>query len=82
MKKAGEAFRYFFLILPAFVVSLKTTIFLDKTSVKRYYALITGIFLLSVVVFLEFALADLGGYITQRKILMTINTCQNHQIIA
>ena len=70
------------LILPAFAISLKTTIFLDKKSVKRLYILIAGIFLLSVVVFLEFALADLGGYITQRKILMTINTCQNHQIIA
>ena len=52
------------LILAAFVISLKTTIFLDKTSVRRYYVLIAGIFLLSVVVFLEFVLADLGGYIT------------------
>lgn len=70
------------LILPAFVISLKTTIFLDKTSVKRYYALITGIFLLSVVVFLEFALADLGGYITQRKILMTIRYSAGPFIVA
>ena len=60
------------LILAAFVISLKTTIFLDQTSVRRYYILIAGIFLLSVVVFLEFALADLGGYITQRTILMAV----------
>ena len=70
------------LILPAFVISLKTNIFLDKTSVKRCYVLIAGIFLLSVVVFLEFTLADLGGYITQRTILMTIRYSASPFIVA
>ena len=70
------------LILPAFLISLKTTIFLDRTSVKRCYILIAGIFLLSVVVFLEFALADLGGYITQRTILMTVRYSASPFIVA
>lgn len=60
------------LILLAFAISLKTKFFLDKTSIRRMYLLITGILLLSVVVYLEFALADRGGYETERTILMAI----------
>ena len=70
------------LILPAFAISLKTTIFLDKKSVKRLYILIAGIFLLSVVVFLEFALSDLGGYTTQRTILMAVRYSATPIIVA
>lgn len=70
------------LILPAFAISLKTTIFLDKKSVKRLYILIAGIFLLSVVVFLEFALSDMGGYITERTILMAVRYSATPIIVA
>ena len=70
------------LILPAFAISLKTTIFLDKKSVKRLYILIAGIFLLSVVVFLEFALSDKGGYITERTILMAVRYSATPIIVA
>lgn len=70
------------LILPAFAISLKTTIFLDKKSVKRLYILIAGIFLLSVVVFLEFALSDLGGYTTERTILMAVRYSATPIIVA
>ena len=70
------------LILPAFAISLKTTIFLDKKSVKRLYILIVGIFLLSVVVFLEFVLSDMGGYITERTILMAVRYSATPIIVA
>ena len=70
------------LILPAFAISLKTTIFLDKKSVKRLYILIAGIFLLSVVVFLEFALSDLGGYTTERTVLMAVRYSATPIIVA
>ena len=70
------------LILPAFAISLKMTIFLDKKSVKRLYILIAGIFLLSVVVFLEFALADWGGYNTERTILMAVRYSATPIIVA
>ena len=70
------------LILPAFAISLKMTIFLDKMSVKRLYILIAGIFLLSVVVFLEFALADKGGYTTQRTVLMAVRYSATPIIVA
>ena len=70
------------LILPAFAISLKTTIFLDKKSVKRLYILIAGIFLLSVVVFLEFALIDIEGYTTHRTILMAVRYSATPIIVA
>ena len=70
------------LILLAFAISLKMTVFLDKTSVKRIYALIAVIFILSVVVYLEFALSDLGGYHTERIILMAIRYSATPVIVA
>ena len=46
------------LILMAFVISLFTTVFLDKKTIVRLYVLIAAIFLLSIVVFVEFYLAE------------------------
>ena len=60
------------LIATAFLVSLKITGFQDKGSVKRMYLLIVGVFLLSVLVFAEFSLADIGGYLTLRTVLMAV----------
>lgn len=70
------------LILPAFAISLKTTLFLDKTTVKRFYILLAGIFLLSVVVFLEFALNDRGGYAAARTVLMAVRYSATPIIVA
>ena len=56
------------LLSVAFTMSLKITGFRDKITVKRMYCLIAGVFLLSIVVFTEFYLADLGGYIPQRTV--------------
>ena len=70
------------LILPAFAISLKTTLFLDKTTVKRFYILLAGIFLLSVVVFLEFALNDRGGYAAEQTVLMAVRYSATPIIVA
>lgn len=56
----------------AFAISLKITGFQDKSSEKRMYCLIVGVFLLSVVVFAEFTLADLGGHLMARSVLMAV----------
>ena len=56
----------------AFVISLKISGFQDKSSVKRMYILIAAVFLLSIVVFEEFYLADHGGHLKTRTILMAV----------
>ncbi|MBO7662601.1 MAG: diguanylate cyclase [Clostridia bacterium] len=70
------------LVSIAFVISLKTTGFRDKPTVRRMYCLIAGVFLLSVVVFTEFYLVDLGGYILERTILMAIRYSATPLIVA
>ena len=70
------------LISIAFAISLKTTGFRDKLTVRRMYCLIAGVLLLSVVVFTEFYLVDLGGYILPRTILMTIRYSATPVIVA
>jgi len=66
----------------AFAISLKITGLQDKASVKRMYILIAGVFLLSVVVFEEFYLADLGGYLTARTVLMAVRYSATPVIVA
>ena len=56
------------LIAVAFAVSLKITGLQDRGSVGRMYILIAGVFLLSVVVFTEFYLADIGGFLIHRHL--------------
>ena len=60
------------LISVAFLILLKSTDLQDKSFAKRMYFLIAGVFLLSIVVFTEFYLADIGGYITLRTVLMAV----------
>ncbi len=60
------------LILPAFAIVLKTTIFLDKKTVRRMYFLISTVFVLSVAVFTEFRLEALGVYPSLRVVLMSV----------
>ena len=66
----------------AFAISLKITGLQDKASVKRMYILIAGVFLLSIVVFEEFTLADLGGYLTARTVLMAVRYSATPVIVA
>ncbi len=70
------------LIAVAFAISLGTTGFRDKNTKKRMYFLIAGVFLLSVVVFTEFWLADLGGFLTQRTLLMAVRYSATPLIVA
>ena len=70
------------LLSVAFTMSLKITGFRDKITVKRMYCLIAGVFLLSIVVFTEFYLADLGGYIPQRTVLMAVRYSATPLIVA
>ena len=60
------------LILLAFVISLATTVFLQKRTVIRWFILIGLIFALSIIVFIEFYLADKGQYRMVRTVLMAI----------
>lgn len=69
------------LISLAFVISLTVTGFQQKNG-KRMYALITSVFLLSIVVFVEFRLADRGGYRTARLILMAVRYSATPMITA
>ena len=56
------------LILLAFTVSLKMTVSLDQTTIRRIFVLIIGIFLLSIIVFAEFNLVDP----VRQKVLRTV----------
>lgn len=60
------------LVLIAFSITLKVTVFLEWKRVRSMYFLIIFIFLLSISVFIEFYLSDLGGYIQTRTILMAV----------
>ena len=60
------------LILSAFAIALHITVFLDKKTIRRMYILIVSVFLLSIVVFVEFEIALHTGQRTLRSILMAM----------
>lgn len=60
------------LILSAFAIALHITVFLDRKTIRRMYVLIVGVFLLSVVVFVEFEYVAHAEYRLLRGILMAI----------
>ena len=60
------------LILAAFSISLKTTVFLDKRTTRRLLILNVVVFLLSIVVFVEFYIAGVAKYREARTVLMAI----------
>ena len=70
------------LILVAFSIALRYTAFLDAVTIRRMYTLIVGIFLLSIVVYLEFLFADRGTGREARVILMAIRYSATPFIIA
>ena len=70
------------LVLLAFVISLLTTVFLEKKIVMRFYFLIAAIFLLSIIVFVEFYIAENPDYIVLRSILTSIRYSSTPLIIA
>ena len=60
------------LVLIAFAITLHTTIVLEKKIIRRLYVMIVEIFLLSIVVYIEFLLADSGEQKDVRVVLMAI----------
>ncbi|MBP5288573.1 MAG: GGDEF domain-containing protein [Clostridia bacterium] len=60
------------LILSAFAIALHITVFLDKKTIRRIYVLIAGVFLLSIVVFVEFEYAAGVEHRVLRAVLMAI----------
>lgn len=60
------------LILSAFAIALRITVFLDKKTIRRMYVLILGVFLLSLVVFFEFEYAAYSNNKLLRGILMAV----------
>ena len=70
------------LILLAFFISLLTTVFLEKKVIIRMYFLILFIFLLSIVVYIEFYFADKGEHRMARTVLMAIRYSATPLILA
>ena len=70
------------LVLSAFAIALHITVFLDRTTIRRMYVLIVGVFLLSVIVFVEFEYAAHTDYRMLRSILMAIRYSATPFIIA
>ena len=60
------------LVLLGFTTSLISTVFLEKKIVIRMYALIAEIFILSILVFVEFYMADHGILQSFRAILIAV----------
>ena len=60
------------LILVAFAIVLKITVFLDKKTIIRMYGLIIGVFLLSICVYIEFHLAEINQFKEVRLVLIAI----------
>lgn len=70
------------LLLIAFAVSLKTTVFLEQKTIKRMLILIVAIFLLSLSVFTEFHLDGNRQYDNLRTVLMAVRYSATPLIIA
>ena len=70
------------LILLAFTALLKTTAFLSRETVHRMYVLILLVFLLSIVVYVEFLLADQSSHRNLRLVLMALRYSATPIIIA
>ena len=70
------------LILVAFAILLRTTVFLDKRTIMRLYALILALFIFSMIVFLEFALEEKDAMPNVRLTLMAIRYSATPLIIS
>ena len=70
------------LVLFAFAISLKMTVFLEKRTIRGMLVMILAVFLLSISVFTEFRLADSGAHQTLRLVLMAIRYSSTPFIMA
>ena len=71
-----------FLILSAFVIMLRVTVFLEQEVIRRMYILIALLFVLSICVFVEFSLEKLSVYPNIRIVFMAIRYSATPIIIA
>ena len=70
------------LILAAYAIALRISVFLDKKTVRRMYVLIAAVFLLSIAVFMEFSFADSYEHRGLRLVLMAIRYSATPFIVA
>ena len=70
------------LVLLAFGIMLMITVFLDRTTIIRMYILIGAVFLLSIIVFVEFYLADINKYHDVREVMIAIRYSATPLIIS
>ena len=70
------------LVLLAFSISLITTVFLDKKTIRRIFILIAAIFALSISVFIEFYIANMPKYKDVRVVLIAVRYSATPFIIA
>lgn len=70
------------LILAAFAIMLLITVFLDKRTVRRLYILIGVVFVLSIIVFIEFVLAENNQYPIARSTMIAIRYSATPIILA
>lgn len=70
------------LTLLGFTISLISTVFMDKKTIRRLYALILEVFVLSVVVYIEFKSSGHGEYRELRTILTAIRYTATPVLVA
>ena len=70
------------LVLLGFTISLISTVFMEKKVIRRLFALIIEIFILSILVFAEFRIAGMSEYRMIRLVLMAIRYSATPLIIA
>ena len=70
------------LVLMAFAIMLVVTVFLDKSTIKRMYILISSVFVLSIIVFFEFHLGEVDKLPDLRIVLTAIRYSATPIIIA
>lgn len=70
------------LILIAFAIMLTITVFLPKKTVRRMYILIAAVFVLSIIVFIEFCLAENKQYPMARATMIAIRYSATPILIA
>jgi len=70
------------LVLLAFAISLFTTVFFEKKMITRLYFLVGSIFLLSIIVFLEFYWADLAEFNNARLVMIALRYSATPLLIA
>ncbi len=70
------------LVLLGFAISLVSTVFMEQKTIRRLFVLIVEVFLLSILVYVEFGIAGSTEYRTLRIILMAVRYSATPFLIA